>query len=58
MPILLDDDNIFFPDHDEADEYGIVAVGGDLSPERILAAYFAGIFPWPHQNLPLTFACP
>ncbi len=58
MTILLDDDNIFFPSHDEADEYGIVAVGGDLSPERLLSAYFSGIFPWPHQGLPLLWFSP
>jgi leucyl/phenylalanyl-tRNA--protein transferase len=58
MPILLDDDDIFFPDHDEADEYGIVAAGGDLSPERLLSAYFSGIFPWPHPGLPLLWFSP
>lgn len=36
-----------FPDPRDADEDGIVAVGGDLSPERLLAAYRTGIFPWP-----------
>lgn len=35
-----------FPDPREADDDGLVAVGGDLSPERLLAAYRAGIFPW------------
>lgn len=58
MPILLDDNNIFFPDHSEADEFGILAVGGDLSPERLLAAYFGGIFPWPHPGLPLLWFSP
>ncbi|MFN8422485.1 MAG: hypothetical protein U0470_03545 [Anaerolineae bacterium] len=31
-----------------ADRDGLVAIGGDLSPERLLAAYGGGIFPWPH----------
>ena len=38
--------SIFFPDPERADARGLVAVGGDLSPERILAAYRRGIFPW------------
>lgn len=35
-----------FPDPRLADAEGLVAIGGDLSPERLLAAYDAGIFPW------------
>ncbi|MCC6748297.1 MAG: leucyl/phenylalanyl-tRNA--protein transferase [Deltaproteobacteria bacterium] len=35
-----------FPDPDDADEDGVVAVGGPLDPYRILAAYRRGIFPW------------
>ena len=35
-----------FPDPREAGEHGLVMVGGDLSAERLLAAYRAGIFPW------------
>lgn len=45
MPVLLDH-RIWFPDPAEAEAEGLVAVGGDLSPERLLAAYRAGIFPW------------
>jgi len=37
---------IEFPDVKYATEEGIVAVGGDLSPERLLLAYKRGIFPW------------
>jgi leucyl/phenylalanyl-tRNA--protein transferase len=40
------DHNIIFPDIFEADEEGLLAVGGDLSPERLLLAYKSGIFPW------------
>lgn len=58
MPVLLDENNTEFPDYHETDEHGIIAVGGDLSPERILQAYFRGIFPWPHQGLPLLWFCP
>lgn len=35
-----------FPDPRTADAEGLLAVGGDLAPERLLAAYRAGIFPW------------
>lgn len=37
---------------------GIVAVGGELTPERVLAAYQQGIFPWPHEGYPLLWFCP
>ena len=40
------DYNIIFPELSEADEEGLLAVGGDLSPERLLLAYKSGIFPW------------
>ncbi len=46
-PFLLEDDRLEFPPPDSADASGLLAVGGDLEPERLLAAYRAGIFPWP-----------
>ena len=36
----------------------IVAVGGDLEPETLVAAYRRGIFPWPIEDLPLLWFCP
>lgn len=39
-------DELVFPPVDEANEEGLLAVGGDLSPERLLLAYQSGIFPW------------
>jgi leucyl/phenylalanyl-tRNA--protein transferase len=36
----------------------IVAVGGDLEPETLVAAYRAGVFPWPTEGLPLLWFCP
>ncbi len=36
----------FFPPVDEAEPNGLVAIGGDLSVERLLQAYSSGIFPW------------
>ncbi len=43
--IFLTED-LWFPDVVEADDEGLVAVGGDLSTERLLLAYRSGIFPW------------
>lgn len=45
-----------FPDPSEADEDGIVAVGGRLSTDVLLDAYSNGIFPWPHSRLLLWFS--
>jgi leucyl/phenylalanyl-tRNA---protein transferase len=45
-----------FPDPETADEDGIVAVGGDLAPGTLLAAYRAGIFPW--SDGPITWWSP
>ena len=45
-----------FPDPDAADEDGLVAVGADLAPGTLLAAYRAGIFPW--SDGPITWWSP
>lgn len=47
-----------FPDPRTASPEGIVAIGGDLHPDSVLAAYRRGIFPWPVDNLPLLWFCP
>lgn len=48
-----------FPPPESADRDGIVAVGGDCSPERLLLAYRSGIFPWPmSEELPLFWFSP
>ncbi|MFN3243877.1 MAG: leucyl/phenylalanyl-tRNA--protein transferase [Planctomycetota bacterium] len=39
-------DPVSFPDPNGFDKEGLVAVGGDLAPDRLLAAYATGIFPW------------
>lgn len=44
--MILLNDSIWFPDVSYANEEGILAVGGDLSVERLLLAYKSGIFPW------------
>ncbi len=49
---------LFFPDVSEADEHGILAVGGDLSPERLMLAYKSGIFPWFDSDEPILWWSP
>jgi len=46
MPFLQLTDDIIFPPPSLADENGLLAVGGDLQPARLVAAYRSGIFPW------------
>lgn len=43
-------DRLTFPNVEEANEDGLLAAGGDLSPERLLLAYQNGIFPWFNQD--------
>ncbi len=45
MVYLLPDEP-FFPPADEAEPDGLIAIGGDLSPRRLINAYASGIFPW------------
>lgn len=51
-------DNLYFPPVSEADEEGILAVGGDLSPERLKLAYQRGIFPWFNEGEPILWWAP
>ena len=54
---LLNDD-LFFPPVQYANEEGILAIGGDLSPERLLLAYNSGIFPWFEDDQPIVWWSP
>ena len=49
---------LFFPPVSEANFEGIIAVGGDLSPERLLLAYKSGIFPWFEEGDPILWWSP
>lgn len=53
-------DNYEFPDSSQAldDPEGLLAVGGDLSCGRLLAAYTRGIFPWFNENQPILWWSP
>lgn len=54
------DSEIWFPDPHYGDEDGLIAVGGDLSVERLLTAYCNGIFPWYgfKENEEILWWCP
>ncbi len=59
MPVfLLSEKHIIFPDPNLANEAGILAVGGDLSTERLLEAYQQGIFPWFNEGDPILWWSP
>ncbi len=47
-----------FPPLDAADEQGLLAIGGDLSPERLVLAYQSGIFPWYNPGDPILWWSP
>lgn len=51
-------DEFGFPPHDLADADGLLAIGGDLSEERLIHAYFNGIFPWYNQDSPILWWSP
>lgn len=57
MPLYILDEKLWFPPIGEAIEDGLLAIGGDLSEERLLLAYRNGIFPWYENNIPLWW-CP
>jgi leucyl/phenylalanyl-tRNA---protein transferase len=50
MPLFLLSKEITFPPPHLADADGLLAIGGDLSTERLLAAYRQGIFPWYNEG--------
>ncbi|HBR06084.1 MAG TPA: leucyl/phenylalanyl-tRNA--protein transferase [Desulfovibrio sp.] len=51
-------DDPVFPDPAEAEADGLLAVGGDLSPLRLVNAYAAGVFPWYGQESPILWWSP
>jgi leucyl/phenylalanyl-tRNA--protein transferase len=51
----LNEDDCSFPPATKANKNGLLAFGGDLSPERLLIAYANGIFPWYCENEPLLW---
>ena len=56
MSVLVLDNRLRFPNPQLADDEGLIAIGGDLSVERLLLAYRSGIFPWTAE--PVTWWSP
>lgn len=58
MPIFQLTDKLLFPPPQLAEEDGLLAIGGDLSSERLLEAYSKGIFPWYVESSPILWWSP
>ncbi|XZF12907.1 leucyl/phenylalanyl-tRNA--protein transferase [Chitinophagaceae bacterium MMS25-I14] len=58
MKLHILDQSLWFPPADNALDDGLLAIGGDLSPERLLLAYHNGIFPWYNEEDPPMWWCP
>ncbi|SEP24051.1 leucyl/phenylalanyl-tRNA--protein transferase [Mucilaginibacter sp. OK283] len=52
------DERLLFPEPDLAEPDGLLAVGGDLSTQRLLLAYQNGIFPWYSDDSPILWYSP
>lgn len=57
MPLFAIDNELVFPPVHLAEPDGLLAIGGDLSPERLLLAYKNGIFPW-YEDEHILWWCP
>jgi leucyl/phenylalanyl-tRNA--protein transferase len=58
MPVYRLIDQLVFPAPELAEPDGLLAVGGDLSPRRLLLAYSTGIFPWFNEGDPILWWSP
>ena len=58
MAFSLTKKDLTFPDPEEADDSGLLAVGGDLSIKRLIHAYSRGIFPWYEEGMPILWWSP
>jgi leucyl/phenylalanyl-tRNA--protein transferase len=58
MPVYALSEELAFPHPSLAEPNGLLAVGGDLSPERLILAYRNGIFPWYSADNPILWWCP
>jgi leucyl/phenylalanyl-tRNA--protein transferase len=55
MSVYFLEEEIHFPNPSLADKDGLLAIGGDLSPEKLLLAYSNGIFPWFDEGSPILW---
>ena len=58
MPVFRLSETLLFPSPEFAEDDGLLAVGGDLSPERLVMAYSQGIFPWYTAGDPILWWSP
>jgi leucyl/phenylalanyl-tRNA--protein transferase len=58
VPVFRLGSKLHFPPPRLAEENGLLAIGGDLSPERLLLAYSLGIFPWYNEGEPILWWSP
>ena len=58
MPVFRLSEELLFPPCELAEQDGLLAVGGDLSPERLILAYRMGIFPWFSKGAPILWWSP
>src|SRR5262249_6003405 len=58
MPVYRLTKDLVFPPPENAEPDGLLAVGGDLSSDRLLLAYQSGIFPWFGEGLPILWWSP
>lgn len=56
--LLNANEQLIFPDPETSDKQGLLMIGGDLLPERILQAYSQGIFPWYSPGSPVLWWSP
>jgi leucyl/phenylalanyl-tRNA--protein transferase len=54
----LENESLLFPPPDLAEDDGLLAVGGDLSIQRLINAYSLGIFPWYSEETPMLWYSP
>ena len=58
MIFRLPEDKLWFPETEFDESDGLLAVGGDLSAERLILAYKSGIFPWFSDDSPILWYAP
>ena len=58
MPVYQLPEEPYFPDPNLAREDGLLAIDGDLSPQRLIQAYATGIFPWYSEGEPILWWSP
>jgi leucyl/phenylalanyl-tRNA--protein transferase len=58
MPVFRLNESLIFPPVELSEANGLLAMGGDLAPERLITAYANGIFPWFGEDEPILWWSP